>query len=168
MDAGVGEQVVKFNFERWGETILGAIVAVVAVGFFAFAAAQAGQTGASNGYDLIARFNRVDGVAVGSDVRVSGVKVGVVRAVTLDPETYLAEVTLTIDGNVRVLDDSTARIATDGLLGGSFVSIEPAGMDVLPPGGEIPNTQGSVDLLTLFASFAQSSENDAPAEEALP
>ena len=73
------------NFERWGETILGAVVAVVAIGFFAFAAAQAGQTGASGGYDLIARFQRVDGIDVGSDVRVSGVKVGVVRAVALDP-----------------------------------------------------------------------------------
>lgn len=168
MDAGVGERIVKLNFERWGETILGAVVAIVAIGFFAFAAAQAGQTGATGGYDLTARFQRVDGVGVGSDVRISGVKVGAVRAVTLDPETYLAQLTLTIDGNVQVLDDSTARIATDGLLGGSFVSIEPAGMDALPPGGEIPNTQGSVDLLTLFSSFAQNSGNDAPAEEPQP
>jgi phospholipid/cholesterol/gamma-HCH transport system substrate-binding protein len=159
---------VKLNFERWGETILGAIVAVVAVGFFAFAAAQAGQTGASNGYDLTARFQRVDGISVGSDVRVSGVKVGAVRAVSLDSETYLAQLTLTIDSTVQVLDDSTARIATDGLLGGAYVAIEPAGMDALPPGGEIPNTQGSVDLLTLFSSFAQGQgNNDTPAEEAV-
>jgi phospholipid/cholesterol/gamma-HCH transport system substrate-binding protein len=157
---------VKLNFERWGETILGAIVASVAVGFFAFAAAQAGQTGASNGYELTARFQRVDGVTVGSDVRVSGVKVGAVRAISLDTETYLAQLTMTIDSNVQVLDDSTARIATDGLLGGAYVAIEPAGMAALPPGGEIPNTQGSVDLLTLFSSFAQGQGNDdAPAEE---
>lgn len=160
---------MKFNFERWGETILGAIVAVVAVGFFAFAAAQAGQTGASNGYDLTARFQRVDGISVGSDVRVSGVKVGAVRAVTLDSETYLAQLTLTIDSNVQVLDDSTARIATDGILGGAYVAIEPAGMDALAPGGEIPNTQGSVDLLTLFSSFAQGQgDADAATEETSP
>jgi len=160
---------VKFNFERWGETILGAVVAVVAVGFFAFAAAQAGQTGASNGYDLTARFQRVDGISVGSDVRVSGVKVGAVRSIALDTETYLAQLTMSIDSNVQVLDDSTARIATDGLLGGAYIAIEPAGMDVLAPGGEIPNTQGSVDLLTLFASFAQGQgNNDAAAEETSP
>lgn len=158
---------MKFSFERWGETLLGAAVAIVAVGFFAFAAAQAGQSGASGGYDLTARFQRVDGVNVGSDVRVSGVKVGVVRAVALDPETYLAQLTLAIDSDVQVLDDSTARIASDGLLGGAYVAIEPAGFDVLPPGGEIPNTQGAVDLLTLFASFAQS-QDSAPAEEAIP
>lgn len=157
------------NFERWGETILGAIVAIVAIGFFAFAAAQAGQTGGGNGYDLVARFQRVDGVAVGSDVRVSGVKVGVVRAVALDPQTYLAQLTLSIEDGVQVLDDSTARIASDGLLGGAYVAIEPAGMDALPAGGEIPNTQGAVDLLTLFASFAQGQGNNSDsAEEAAP
>lgn len=150
---------MKINFERWGETILGAAVAVVAVGFFVFAAAQAGQTGNAGGYDLVARFQRVDGIAVGSDVRVSGVKVGVVRAVELDPETYMARLTINIAEGVQVLDDSTARVASDGLLGGAYIAIEPAGLDPLAPGAEIPNTQGSVDLLTLFASFAQGQGN---------
>jgi len=157
---------MKINFERWGETILGAAVAVVAVGFFVFAAAQAGQTSSAGGYDLVARFQRVDGIAVGSDVRVSGVKVGVVRSVELDPETYMARLTITVANGVQVLDDSTARIASDGLLGGAYVAIEPAGMDALPAGGEIPNTQGSVDLLTLFASFAQGQGGGETQEEA--
>jgi phospholipid/cholesterol/gamma-HCH transport system substrate-binding protein len=145
------------KFERWGETILGAIVAAVAVGFFAFAAAQAGQTGGAGGYELHASFQRVDGVGIGSDVRISGVKVGVVRTVALDPDTFNAVLTLAIDHDVHVLDDSTARIATDGLLGGGYVAIEPAGADALAAGGEIVNTQGSVDLLTLFANMAQGS-----------
>lgn len=156
---------MKINFERWGETILGAAVAVFAVGFFVFAATQAGQSGSASGYDLVARFQRVDGIAVGSDVRVSGVKVGVVRAVELDTETYMARLTLTISNGVQVLDDSTARIASDGLLGGAYVAIEPAGMDALAAGGEIPNTQGSVDLLTLFASFAQGQGGSDSQEE---
>ncbi|MGQ0534426.1 MAG: MlaD family protein [Caulobacteraceae bacterium] len=156
---------MKFNFERWGETILGAAVAVVAVGFFAFAAAQAGQTGGAGGYELRASFQRVDGVGVGTEVRISGVKVGVVRAVELNPTTYDAVLTLAIDNGVQVLDDSTARIASDGLLGGAYVAIEPAGMDPLAAGGEIPNTQGSIDLLTLFASFAQGSGNSEPSAE---
>ncbi|MGE0741843.1 MAG: MlaD family protein [Hyphomonadaceae bacterium] len=154
--------------ERWGETILGAIVAVVAIGFFAFAAAQAGQTGSGAGYDLVARFQKVDGIAVGSDVRVSGVKVGVVRSVTLDDD-YSARLTMTITNGVQILDDSSARISSDGLLGGAFVSIEPAGLDPLPPGGEILNTQGSIDLLTLFASMAGGGNSSAaPAEDAQP
>lgn len=159
---------MKINFERWGETILGAVVAVVAVGFFAFAAAQAGQNTTGSGYDLHASFQRVDGVGVGSDVRISGVKVGVVRSVTLDPSNYDAVLTMTVNNGVHILDESTARIATDGLLGGAYVSIEPAGMDPLAAGAEIPNTQGSVDLLTLFASFAQGSGNSGHSEEAAP
>jgi phospholipid/cholesterol/gamma-HCH transport system substrate-binding protein len=155
------------SFDRWGETILGAVVAVVAVGFFVFAAAQSGQRGADGGYDLVARFQRVDGVNVGADVRVSGVKVGVVRAVALDPETYQARLTLSIRDGVEVLDESTARVATDGLLGGAYISIEPAGMDALPPGGEILHTQGSVDLLTLFAGFAQG-QSAAPIQDNPP
>lgn len=142
------------NTERWGETILGAIVALVAIGFFAFAAAQAGQTGGGDTYDLTARFQRVDGVAVGSDVRISGVKVGIVKAVELDPETYMARLVLSVRNGVQVLDESTARVASDGLLGGAYIGIEPAGFEPLAAGAEIPNTQGSTDLLTLLAGFA--------------
>lgn len=141
--------------ERWGETILGAVVAVVAVGFFAFAAAQGGKSASGAGYDVTARFQRVDGIAVGSDVRVSGVKVGAVRAVALDPTTYLAKLDFSIDPSVHIPDDSTARISSDGLLGGAYVAIEPGAGDPLKPGGEITNTQGAVDLLTVLSSAAQ-------------
>lgn len=154
--------------ERWGETILGAIVVIVAVGFFAFAAAQAGQGGARAGYNLVANFQRVDGVTVGTDVRVSGVKVGAVRAISLDPNTYNAHVVMTVDNGVHVLDQSTARVASDGLLGGAYIAIEPAGVDPLPPNGEIPNTQGSVDLLTLLASMARGPAGGAQSAPAAP
>lgn len=142
------------KFERWGETILGAIVVAVALGFFAFAAAQAGQTGGRAGYDLSGLFNRVDGINVGSDVRVSGVKVGVVKAISLDGDTYQARLTFTIDNNVKVNDQSTARIQSDGLLGGAYVSIEPAGLTPLRSGQMIENTQGTVDLISMFAGLA--------------
>ena len=154
--------------ERWGETILGAIVVIVAVGFFAFAAAQAGQGGARAGYNLVANFQRIDGVSVGADVRVSGVKVGAVRAISLDPNTYNAHVVMTVDNGVHVLDQSTARVATDGLLGGAYIAVEPAGVDPLPPNGEIPNTQGSVDLLTLLASMARGPAGGAQSTPAAP
>jgi phospholipid/cholesterol/gamma-HCH transport system substrate-binding protein len=163
--AGFGEDAVNVNFERWGETILGAAVAVVAVGFFIFASAQAGASGSAGGYELRASFQQVNGIGVGSDVRISGVKVGVVRSITLDPNTYYAVATLSIDDGVQVLDDSTARVATDGLLGGAYVSIEPGGMDALAPGAEIPNTQGSVDLLELLGSFGRGSGSSEPSAQ---
>jgi phospholipid/cholesterol/gamma-HCH transport system substrate-binding protein len=154
--------------ERWGETLLGAAVALVAIGFFAFAAAAGGGQGAGAGksYELFAQFQRIDGINVGSDVRVSGVKVGVVRDVRLNPETYLARVTLAIQPGVLVLNDSMAKVQSDGLLGGAHVAIEPSGFEPLEPGGEILNTQGSVDLLTLMASMMRGSSQttEQPAE----
>jgi phospholipid/cholesterol/gamma-HCH transport system substrate-binding protein len=139
-----------------GETLLGAIVAAVAVGFLSFAIARAGSGAGADGYELTARFDRIDGIASGADVRLSGVKVGSVSGVGVDPETYLAKVDFSVTRDVKIPDDSAVRIASDGLLGGAYVAIEPGGsIDMLPPGGEVLNTQGSIDLLTLFASFAQ-------------
>jgi phospholipid/cholesterol/gamma-HCH transport system substrate-binding protein len=157
--------------EQTAETLLGAVVAAIALAFFVFAANQAGKgEGAAGAYELTAQFGRVDGVAVGSDVRVSGVKVGVVRDVGLDPETFRARLTLAIDRNVQVLDDASAKIASDGLLGGAYVAIDQNGMEPLPPGGEIVNTQGAVDLLTLLASLASGGGDEAPSasESAAP
>lgn len=148
------------GLERWGETLLGAIVVAVAVGFFAFASAQGGSKGPTGqSYDLVARFQNASGINVGSDVRISGVKVGVVRTISLDSATYNARLTLAMNQGVQVLDDSTARIATDGLLGGAYVSVEPAGMDPLRPGGEIRNTQGAVDLITVLSSAVSGMSN---------
>jgi phospholipid/cholesterol/gamma-HCH transport system substrate-binding protein len=142
------------NFERWGETLLGAAVAAVAIGFLTFALANSNQSRASGGYDVTAIFSSSDGVAVGSDVRISGVKVGVVRDISLDPESFQARVTLSIDRNVQLLDDSLVRIKSNGLLGDGYVSIEPAGLEPLAANAVITNTQSSVDLFTALASMA--------------
>ncbi|KAF0178417.1 MAG: outer membrane lipid asymmetry maintenance protein MlaD [Hyphomonadaceae bacterium] len=141
--------------EQAAETILGAIVAFVAIGFLVFAVTRAGAGEATGGYPLVARFNRVDGVNVGADVRLSGVKVGTVSAVGIDPTTYLAKLTLSVDRTVKLPDDSSARVASDGLLGGAYVALEPGGSaEMLASGGEIANTTGTVDLLSLLAAAA--------------
>lgn len=152
-----------------GETLLGAIVIAIAVGFLFFAVTRAGAGENAGGYSLKARFNRVDGVAVGSDVRLAGVKVGAVSTVAVDPETYNAVVTFTVDPKVKIPDDSAARIQSDGLLGGAYLSVEPGGSATkLQPGAEVLNTQGSVDLLTLFASFANQGGAQKKPEETQP
>ncbi|MBI1249962.1 MAG: MCE family protein [Alphaproteobacteria bacterium] len=153
--------------EETAELVLGAIVLAVAALFFVFAAGQArGGEGRAGAYELTAQFGRIDGLNVGSDVRISGVKVGVVRNVSLNPDDYRARVTFAIDQGVDVLDEATAKVSSDGLLGGAYVSIEQNGLEPIPAGGEIINTQGSVDLLTLLASAASGSGGNANAEEA--
>lgn len=146
------------------ETIVGAAVVAVAAFFLWFAVARGGDTSPARGqYEVTARFNNVGGLPRGADVRIAGVKAGVVRSIEGDPERFEAVVRLSVDPQWELPDDSDARIVTDGLLGGSYVSIEPGGSfdNIARDGsGEIRFTRGSVDLLTLFASFATGGGND--------
>jgi phospholipid/cholesterol/gamma-HCH transport system substrate-binding protein len=104
-----------------------------------------------SGYDVVAKFNRADGVNVGTDVRLSGIKVGTVERMALDPKTYNAVVTLALENSVKLPDDSSVRITSEGLLGNQYLSIEPgSSMQPIKPGGEIENTQGSIDLIGLL------------------
>lgn len=141
--------------EHAGETLVGAVVLAVAIGFLGFALSRAGTPAGGSGYPLVAEFDRVDGITAGSDVRLSGVKVGAVSTVAIDPATYRARVELVVNRGIEVPIDSAARVASDGLLGGAHVAIEPGGAeDMLPQGGQFEFTQPSVDLLTLFSSVA--------------
>jgi phospholipid/cholesterol/gamma-HCH transport system substrate-binding protein len=157
--------------EQTAETIVGAVVALVAVGFLTFAIARAGGGESAGGYGLKAKFNRIDGISVGSDVRMSGVKVGVVNGVGIEQKNYMAEVSMSLDPKIKVPADSTAKVSSDGLLGGAYVGIEPGGAEeMLAAGQEITNTQGTVDLLTVLASAmsASSNKSEAAPESAAP
>ena len=140
------------------EAIIGAGVLVAAVLFLVFVGRTTGYASGSDTYELIAKFRSVEGITVGSDVRLAGVKVGSVTALTLDEETYLAETVLTLDDKVLIPDDSEAAIESEGLLGGAFVSFEPGGSEfMLVAGDEVLNTQSAVSLLDLLVRFASSS-----------
>lgn len=136
------------------ETLIGAIVVAVAAGFLYFAYASTTSAGLT-GYELEAKFQRVDGLNVGTDVRLSGIKIGSVLALTLDPRTYQATVHLDIRKDIQLPEDSSIMVTSTGLLGNSYLSISPGGSDkMIPPGGRIVNTQGSVDLMSLIGRFA--------------
>ncbi|MBO6784881.1 MAG: MCE family protein [Alphaproteobacteria bacterium] len=106
------------------ETILGAIVLVVAIGFVVLGA-RAIDTGDDDGYELTARFLKVGGLERGSDVRISGVKVGTVVERSLDLDTFEAVVTFTVRSDVRLPSDTEAGITAEGLLGGKYLRLFP-------------------------------------------
>lgn len=135
------------------ETLIGAAVLAVAGGFLVYAAQNVDLGSVGSGYyEVSAGFRKASGVATGADVRVSGVKVGSVSGLTLDPVTYRAIASLSIREGVKLPEDSVASITSDGLLGGSYIAIDPGASDFyLEPGGEIENTQGSVDLIELLS-----------------
>lgn len=145
------------------ETVMGAVVLAVAVIFIVFAYSKA-EVGTVDGYEIKARFDRIDGVRPGTDVRMSGIKVGTVTASELDPKTYLAVVRMSIREDVKVPEDTSIAVSADGLLGDKFLAMSPGGSDeVLPDGGEITTTQGSVDLMSLIGQmiFSQTGKDDA-------
>jgi len=132
------------------ETLMGAFVLFVAVGFGFFAYDSAGIS-TPNGVEFIAKFDSIDGLKSGSDVRIGGVKVGVVLDQKLDSETFLAVVKLSVKDTIKIPKDSSASVVSDGLLGSKYVSISPGGDEkYLKTGGEIKYTQSSVNLETLI------------------
>ncbi|MDE2463059.1 MAG: outer membrane lipid asymmetry maintenance protein MlaD [Alphaproteobacteria bacterium] len=136
--------------QRSLETLIGAIVIAIAVGFIWFAYSTTNETGIS-GYEVSAVFSRVDGINPGSDVRLSGIKVGTVSALVLNPKTYEAVAQLSIKNGIKLPVDSSIKITSSGILGSAYLSITPGGSNrMIPPGGSIANTQGSVDLMGLI------------------
>jgi phospholipid/cholesterol/gamma-HCH transport system substrate-binding protein len=136
------------------EVAVGAVVLVAAGVFLAYAAQATGFARDDGNFSLTASFRSVEGVTIGTDVRMAGVKIGSVTAMALNPETYRAETTLAVDAAVPIPNDSSAVIASEGLLGGNFVEIVPgASFDMFADGAEIVDTQGAVSLLNLLLTY---------------
>jgi phospholipid/cholesterol/gamma-HCH transport system substrate-binding protein len=107
-------------------------------------------TGSLSGYELNAKLAKVDGLGVGTDVRLAGIKIGSVTDLTLDPKTYLATVHMSIRDDIKIPTDSSVLVTSAGLLGSQYLSITPGGDDkMMAPGGFFENAQGSIDMMGL-------------------
>lgn len=146
------------------ETVMGAVVLVVAAFFLVFAY-KTSQLRSVSGYEVSADFARVDGIHQGSDVRISGVKVGTVLAEILDPKTFLATIRMSVDPAIQLPDDTVAQVTSSGLLGDKYMSLTPGGADkTIPPGGKIRYTQSSVSLENLIGQMIFSTPGKKPGE----
>ena len=143
------------------ETVMGGVVLLVAAGFVVLAF-QSGTVNNRSGYQLSAEFDNASGLAPGAEVRMSGVKIGVVTTQSLDPNTFFAVVTMNIDEEIQLPRDTSARILADGLLGSNFVSLEPGGeIENLSDGDQITFTQGSINVVDLIGRFIFSAAETA-------
>jgi phospholipid/cholesterol/gamma-HCH transport system substrate-binding protein len=135
------------------ETVMGAVVLVVAA-LFLFFAYTTSEVRAISGYELSATFDRVSGLRTGGDVKISGIKVGTVMSQTLDPKTFLATIRMSIDPTIKLPTDTVATIASSGLLGDNYVSLVPGNEDeMIKPGGTISHTQPPMDLQSLIGQY---------------
>ena len=138
---------------RLPELFTGFAVIAAAVWFLIYAMAGAGKIN-TGGYPLVARFSSIGGLAIGADVKIGGVVVGHVASETLDPNTYAAIVRLSVNNNVQVPEDSSASVASDGLLGNSYIAIGPGGSNtMLKPGQSFQVTQSAINIEDLLGKF---------------
>ena len=140
--------------ENTVEVIVGGVVLAAAAGFLLYAAKYSDVSGDGSGYPLQASFRSLEGISVGSDVRLAGVKIGTVTDIDLNSDTYRADTGFSIRREVAIPDDSAVVISSEGLLGGNFVEILPgASTFYFAAGDEIEHTQGAVSLVSLLLKF---------------
>lgn len=109
---------------------------------------------AGDRYKLTAQFHSISGLKVGANVEIAGVKVGRVAAIDLETEYYEAKVTLELQPEVKLPDDSIASIRTAGIIGDRYVNLSPGGSDEsIPPGGEIEETESAINLEELVSKY---------------
>ena len=143
--------------ENRTELLVGAGVLAVAIAFLVYATGVTGTVRSGSGYDITASFRSVEGITVGSDIRLAGVKIGSVTGLSLNPKTFRADAELSIDEGIALPEDSSIVIASEGLLGGNFVEILPGGSpDDLEPGAQVADTQGAISLIQLLSRFVGS------------
>lgn len=143
------------------ETLVGAMVIIVATWFLMFFMKHNTAVSVTNDhYSLVARFEQADGISVGTPVRIGGVKVGVIVSEELDPKSYDAVITFSMDKKFKIPTDSTAKISSEGLIGGKYLSIVPGADDqMLANNEELKYTQSSINLETLIGKMVFSKES---------
>jgi len=146
------------------ETVVGAVAFLTLAGALAVSYTT-GSVPAGAGYRVDAMFNRIDGLRVGDDVQLGGVKIGAVEAVALT-EDFRARVRLRVDPRVELPSDTAAAIHTAGLFGSKHVVLDPGGEErLLVDGDVISFTQDAVvvtELLDLIIAEAHARRGTKP------
>lgn len=139
------------------ETLIGFLVIAVAICFFIFAYTISGLSSNISGYNLSADFQNIDGISKGADVKLAGIKIGVVEDIALEGESYYAILKLRINDNIQVPNDSSAIISTSGLIGNKFIKINPGSSDNnFKNGGKIRYTQSAMNIEDLVSKLVYS------------
>jgi phospholipid/cholesterol/gamma-HCH transport system substrate-binding protein len=137
------------------ETIIGFLVITVAIGFavFSYKVSEIKKYG-TDVYKVVAKFNQIEGITIGSDIRISGINVGNVTDMKLDPTSYDAIVTMDIKESIQVPDDSSAQITTEGFLKNKHIAIYAgSSSEMLKDNDRIKFTQSSISLENLIGKL---------------
>ena len=137
--------------EKTIEIVVGTVVFLTALIFLFFVLNVTNFKEDASNYNLTASFRSAEGISVGTDVRMAGVKIGAVTNLALNKDSYKADAMISISEEINIPDDSSILISSEGLLGGSFVEIVPGGsMSNYETGEEVTDTQSSISLVSLL------------------
>ena len=152
----LGCQKMKIKRDGLAEIFLGGIVFVIASGFIVYAifTSNIDKKLSRNNFVLYGSFQSVDGIMVGSDILLAGVKVGIVSDIKLDKDSFQAKATFSLFEDYKLPEDTEAVINADGLLGEKYVSLNVGGSDIaLADGDEIMYTQSALSIINLLNKF---------------
>ena len=139
------------------EFSVGAFLLLALASLLVLAVASTNQRFGMGGGDYVlkARFSQIGQLRQQAPVKVGGVTIGQVADIQLDPVKYDSIVTLSLDSKFKDLPaDTSAGIFTSGLLGESYIGLQPGGdPEVLKSGDEIVFTQPAVDLIQLVGKY---------------
>ena len=146
------------------ESVLGGVVLLVA-GLFLVFAYLGSDIRPIQGYEVTAKFNAIDGLTVGSDVRIGGVKVGSVVGQTIDTKNFRAVVKLAILSEVSLPSDTLASVTSAGLLGNKYIKLEPGGAkENIAGGAEIKRTKDVISMEELLGKVIFLVTDESPAQ----
>jgi len=140
--------------------LIGTIVLLFAIGFFTYSF-KSSKISSNNGYDIFAKFDNADGITIGSDIKIAGIKIGSIIEQNLDEKTSKANLKMNISSTVKIPADSSAKILSEGLLGAKYISISLGGdEEILQNGQEISFTQSSLNFEELLGKFIFSDKKE--------
>ena len=141
------------------ETLIGTLVIIIAILFLSFASKITNsKQNVAGGYDIVAIFDNIDGINIGSDIKIAGVKVGSVSNIKLN-DNYKAELTLKMPKDLNVPLDSIFKISTSGLIGSKFINVKiGAEEEYFKNGDKADFTESSMDLEDLISRFIFNTE----------
>ena len=132
------------------EILMGAIVLIIAISFLSLGM-QSINNNQKVGYDISLIFGSSAGLKNGDDVKISGINIGKIINLDLDLEDYNAKVDIKLNKNIKIPDDSSARITSSSLLGGNFIDIIPGVSDeYMNPNDIIYDTSDSVSFTDML------------------
>ena len=139
---------------------------ITAVMFLALKVGNLSSAHLSESYVLQAKFDNIGGLKVRGPVKSAGVVVGRVAEIRFDPESYEAQVTMTIDSRYQFPKDTFASILTAGLLGEQYVGLDAGGDEkMLKAGDTFAKTQSAVVLEKLIGQFMFNKASEGTGEQ---